>query len=1361
MTIDPTNTQALPEPQRTIIEVLAVAQGGLTLTMLCAALAAAGQLNRGRRFTTATLAPHLDQLEQRRLLLREGRPDLTRELREPLCRALQAEGRFVPLARAVAVADPLPAPSHWSWEVRPAPLERELRAAVYAGDARRFLEIERLVGRWGSDGSIRMPTMGAWLPRPLSPQALLALGPQIAPRILDQISADRHTVPRAEPGLMDSLEALCRAHPHAQGLRLCLGRELILAGELARAAALLAGAEGPTAQALQALLALGDGRVDEASKLYAKAIAALRKERQGQTVLLPGVEGVFLPLAYLLQGSASRRKQAETMLDGVLDRFHLGPGSMLAAFVHWDRLPPLLDGESLPEGGAVEHPIAVLAAALVSHWAGRAPDRARLSQSAEQADAAELGWIAAQLRSLAEDTPPPAGALARLREPERDWERRLRALEDSLVEQGSAAPDAGPSERVAWLLFWNGRELHLEARIQKGGDKGWSRGRKVAASRLHSDPAAVPGMGEQDLRIAACLTIVKARGWYGGYADDEERWDAERAWPVLAGHPAVFDHHDPDTRLEIVQLAPRLVVQRQAQQITLRVEPEPEDDASLVVSRPRPDRYEFVSFDGPLQRLVAPLRGGLQLPSRAAERLGALLGAAAGSFEIHDEGAQHGTRARDLPHDPRPLLRLFPQGGGLSVQVLARPFGAAGPVVEPGRGGQVLIAQIDGETCRVQRDLAEEERRLAELVQTIPALEVARLGGQARPWEDLNEALELLVELHRQGDRLRMEWPEGERLKLHAELGERHLRISLHSVDQWFEAQGALEVDGELVLQLHELLDRVGSRSRRFIQLDDGRWLALTESLRRQLDLLARLDQGRGKTTRVHPLAASALQPLCDAAGHCELDQAWMDRAAAQQAAMASTPTLPRTLQAELRPYQREGFTWMARLAALGAGACLADDMGLGKTVQALALLLHRAAQGPALVIAPTSVCGGWCEQAWRFAPSLAVRRYGPGDRQAAIDALGPGDVLVASYGLVQGDVELLSRVRWSTLVLDEAQAIKNPGTQRHAAVRKLTADFRLATTGTPVENHLGEIWAIFQVLEPGLLGSWERFRARFAMPVESGDREVQLQLRRLLLPFILRRTKAAVLQDLPQRTDIQVDVALHPEERALYEALRQRAVQELENLPEGPAPLQILAQLTRLRMACCHPALVLEARGQALPSAKLEALLDIVERLRDGGHRALIFSQFVSHLALLRAELDRLGVLYQYLDGATPATQRDQRVRAFQAGEGDLFLISLRAGGFGLNLTAADFVVHMDPWWNPAVEDQASDRAHRIGQTRPVTVYRLVAQDTIEEKIVALHQHKRDLADQLLAEADAASRLSTEALMALLREGGAVSRAP
>jgi SNF2 family DNA or RNA helicase len=470
--------------------------------------------------------------------------------------------------------------------------------------------------------------------------------------------------------------------------------------------------------------------------------------------------------------------------------------------------------------------------------------------------------------------------------------------------------------------------------------------------------------------------------------------------------------------------------------------------------------------------------------------------------------------------------------------------------------------------------------------------------------------------------------------------------------------------------------------------------------------------------------------------------------------AEALQPVVPSTLQAELRDYQMDGFQWLARLAHWGVGACLADDMGLGKTVQALAVLLARAGDGPALVVAPTSVCLNWLDEIRRFAPTLNPIVFGAGDRAQTLDRLGPFDLLICSYGLLQQEAERLAGREWRTIVLDEAQAIKNMATKRSQAAMSLRGDFKMLATGTPIENHLGELWNLFRFINPGLLGSLERFNQRFATPVERDrDNAARHRLKQLIQPFILRRLKSEVLESLPPRTEILRRVELGPEESALYEALRQQALIRLAKVDDADQQksFQILAEIMKLRRACCHPRLALPDTD--LGGAKLAAFEEILDELLENRHQALVFSQFVDHLAILRELLDRKKVAYQYLDGSTPAAERKRRVDAFQAGRGDVFLISLKAGGLGLNLTAADYVIHMDPWWNPAVEDQASDRAHRIGQQRPVTIYRLVAQGTIEEKIVALHHQKRDLADRLLEGTGASGRISAEELLELLRE--------
>lgn len=588
----------------------------------------------------------------------------------------------------------------------------------------------------------------------------------------------------------------------------------------------------------------------------------------------------------------------------------------------------------------------------------------------------------------------------------------------------------------------------------------------------------------------------------------------------------------------------------------------------------------------------------------------------------------------------------------------------------------------------------------------------------------------------------------------------RHLKdfqLTIKRQNDWFATDGKLQLDNDLVLDMQHLMGLLAQTSSRFVPLGNGQFLALTQEFRKRLDDLRAFSEKSGKGLRIHPLAALTLDDWMEEVGDLKADKHWKAHVQRLKEVQTLEPELPSTLQAELRDYQIDGFRWLARLAHWGVGACLADDMGLGKTLQALAVILTRAPAGATLIVAPTSVGMNWISEAQKFAPTLNPIQFGSGNRQKLLDNLQPFDMLVCSYGLLQQEevAEMLSKVQWQTIVLDEAQSIKNFATKRSQAAMALQSSFKLITTGTPIENHLGELWNLFRFINPGLLGSLESFNQRFAIPIERyQDTQARHQLKKLIQPFLLRRTKNQVLAELPSRTEILLHVELSQDEMAFYEVLRREAITKLaeSGASAGAKHLQVLAEIMRLRRACCNAQLV--QPQVSLPSSKLQLFGEVLTELLDNRHKALVFSQFVDHLHILRDYLDQHNIRYQYLDGSTPAGDRKKRVDAFQSGDGEVFLISLKAGGTGLNLTAADYVIHMDPWWNPAVEDQASDRAHRIGQQRPVTIYRLVAKNTIEEKIVDLHRHKRDLADSLLEGAEMSGKISTEALLQLIHEG-------
>jgi len=475
----------------------------------------------------------------------------------------------------------------------------------------------------------------------------------------------------------------------------------------------------------------------------------------------------------------------------------------------------------------------------------------------------------------------------------------------------------------------------------------------------------------------------------------------------------------------------------------------------------------------------------------------------------------------------------------------------------------------------------------------------------------------------------------------------------------------------------------------------------------------------------------------------------------------------PEEFTGQLRPYQARGLAWLAFMRRWGLGACLADDMGLGKTIQAIALLLHEREQAgdgipPALLICPTSVVGNWQREVERFAPGLRVLVHHGAERARGADFVDEArqhDLVISSYGLARRDIETLRELQWSDVILDEAQNIKNSQARQTQAIRRLEAANRIALTGTPVENRLSEVWSIMQFLNPGLLGSQTGFRQEYALPIERyQDEGATTRLRGLVGPFILRRLKTdpTIIQDLPDKLEMKVYCSLTPEQVTLYEAVVKESLEKIEDAEEaGESDFSrrgaILGALLRLKQICNHPAQFL-GDGSALPerSGKLERLTEMLEEALDVGDRALIFTQFAEMGKLLQGYLQTLfGVEVLYLHGATPLKQRDRMVARFQ-GEGGppLFILSLKAGGTGLNLTAANHVFHFDRWWNPAVEDQATDRAFRIGQKRDVQVHKLICGGTLEDRIDMLIESKKSLAQSVIgAGEDWLSELSTDEL--------------
>jgi len=973
--------------------------------------------------------------------------------------------------------------------------------------------------------------------------------------------------------------------------------------------------------------------------------------------------------------------------------------------------------------------------------------------------------------------------------PSAPWELGLIALEQLAAKHGGGAKtgpetarSAGARKEVVWIFLCHDQEdlddghWSLEP-VERGvaANGKTSKGRRIALKRLKESPDELPHLTDQDKAI--CRHIKLNRGDY--YHRESYFLDSHRALLELPGHPLLFADAAATRPVSFRRGRFRLET-HDLLNGKLEVRLEPFLTSKHPVQTVQESLTSYVVYEAnPAVRGLAGILGAnsaMTMPAAAKERFFHAISTFAADVDIAADGDSFAAVAasdpglRQVEADTTIRLRLLPDGEGLAVRMLVRPIEAGDAIFAPGGGKEIVFGVVADERLQTRRPLAVERTAAEALIGACPALRDSR-GELSDLWEwrfsNANDCLALLRDLHplrEQG--IVLEWPKEEPYRLSGVASVTNTKLSLGTAGDWLTASGEVTINDHLVLTMRQLLDLVASmpRGSEFVELGDGQFLALESEFRHYLEDMQSLAQpGKGDLVKLPPLAALALEDFVEKTGTSVRSKTWREWIERFRLAKDHDPEVPATLQAELRSYQIEGYRWLSRLAMSGAGACLADDMGLGKTVQALALLLERAPGGPALVVAPTSVAANWLEEALKFAPTLRASIFGSGDRQVQLAAAGPYDLIICTYGLLQREDEALAAIQWHTVILDEAQAIKNSATNRSRAARNLQADFRLVTTGTPVENRLSELHTLFRFILPGYLGSWDHFRKNFADPIERDrDPVVRDRLRRLIHPFLLRRLKSGVLRDLPSRTEINLSIELSEPEAAFYEALRSRAVEQLtktgaaakkEKEDPGKKAFQILAELTRLRRACCHPALVDPKVGATISSAKLAAFSETVDEILAGRHQVLVFSQFVDHLALIRAELDSKGIAYQYLDGSTTTKKRKEAVDAFQRGEGDVFLISLKAGGFGLNLTAADYVIHMDPWWNPATEDQASDRAHRIGQTRPVTIYRFITKGTIEEKIVSLHHQKRELAESLLSGSDDAKvRLSPEDLLDLIR---------
>ncbi len=964
----------------------------------------------------------------------------------------------------------------------------------------------------------------------------------------------------------------------------------------------------------------------------------------------------------------------------------------------------------------------------------------------------ELALLDCALDALAEPTP---SALAQQLLAEHGRPSWHRALELLVPAQASEPAKARPATEIWWCIERTLGAYRLGAQVRAR-----DRLRDATIAELLRQPEH---LAQQDLTIARLMAGAEPL--------------QQQAFEAAVGHPRLLcpELGDQPVTLERVRLGLRATTRGSSLAVEPAVGGEPFDArllAELLTLHPAPEllvtidprggRVLLIDADAEVRRVLGVLsRYGDTFPEsgQAAllERLGALSSAMPVTLSPDVMG-------QPIAAQPTTVLRLrLTPEAALELELLVRP-GPGAPLYPPGAGPRDVLLPRGGMRGYVRRDLDTEPALARRALAGLPlALESWPEGPPGCfTVSELDEALALVAALESPPPGLEAEWL-GPRPQVERRITASGLRVEVRRDRDWFDIIGGAAVE-EGRLELAVLLD-AARRQRRFVQVGPARWAELGEELRAHLRELAARTFAQPRGLALSASAAPILRELEQLGARIDATPLW-ERLRERLLRPAPEPAVPRGLRASLRDYQLEGYRWLGRLAGWGVGGCLADDMGLGKTVQAIALLLARAELGPALVVAPTSVCWNWAAEVARFAPRLRVVSYGERStgaaRQRALEKLGKRDLLVVSYGLLVRDAELLREPAFATIIFDEAQALKNADTQRTHAARALRGEVKIALSGTPFENHLGELWSLYSVVFPELFGSWGAFRDAFAGPIERlGDPDTRAALARILRPFLLRRTKSEVARELPPRTEVVEPVELSQEEHQLYEDARLAAVAELtpegEDVRDTDQRFAVLAALTRLRLLACHPRLY-DPTSQ-VPSAKLRRAVELLEELRAEGHRVLVFSQFTSHLALVREELAQRGFHILSLEGSTPPARRQALVQAFQEGEGELFLISLTAGGTGLNLTAADYVLHLDPWWNPAVEDQATDRAHRIGQERPVTVVRLVARGTIEEKILALHEDKRALVAGVLEGTGGAARLSTRELLALLAPAG--SEAP
>lgn len=923
----------------------------------------------------------------------------------------------------------------------------------------------------------------------------------------------------------------------------------------------------------------------------------------------------------------------------------------------------------------------------------------------------------------------------------------VRQIEDIIRQVGSVddSSDTGRKDekRLYYLLMgYQSRcvEVREQGRLSSGG---WSKGKSISLLRYKTGDCP---MDEIDKRIYG--QWLKGDPAFERYYAQREMPSLELVLPYLVGTDKLALYsRGPLNQVEVREEKPFLWTEKRDGEIyfNTNVPADARELSTMYVHNPAPDQFVIYPMQQDLKAVFKRILAIGHLPAEAEPMLEKLFMALRGRLEVHSD-ISGGISLKKVEGSPLIIVRITPEGEMFRLSAFVRPLEDGNAEYFPAEGNEVVYDSHAGERVEVARNLRKEASNLRKVNALLPE-GWAFIAEMPDCFLDAPELLGFMERVSDEPTVVALEWPEGETLKL---LKPETAKWEINAVGKggWYELEGDVAVSEDKLLSVYQLLALLRESKGRYIRIGEKEFLQLSDSLRRQLERIDFLSQvNRGKL-RVPELAMALLGDSLS--GEIAIDEpdALLELRERIRRSRDARYDVPEGLNATLRYYQEEGFQWLMRVSSWGAGACLADDMGLGKTVQAIAFLLAHASEGPSMVVAPASVVTNWQREMLRFAPTLRpllLSGFSADGREGVLNALAAGDVLLISYGLLVSESEHLCSVKWNAVCLDEAHTIKNRDTKTSGATMKLDASHRLILTGTPVQNHLGELWNLFRFIVPGLLGTYEQFSQKYM----SGQQSATAELKRIVAPFLLRRTKQEVVRELPDKEDIVVPVALSEEEAAVYEVIRREAVAELE----GSSSLSVnaLSMITKLRMAACSASLA-EKKWIGSGCSKLDVFLEKLVPIVEGSNSVLVFSQYTSFLSLAATALDKCGLGdYLYLDGQTPVAKRQSMVDSFQKGEHKIFLISLKAGGLGLNLTGANYVIHLDPWWNPAIEQQATDRAYRIGQSQKVTVYHLISSNTIEEKILRLHATKRNLADTILEGSNANNRISPDEILQMI----------